>query len=196
MKKIINWLKKLFNIGTGSKVPQSNSSVDVPVKIPLGTDMSTPDITLGTITGATVNECKMIAQAVDYVRQVVSSSEFREAVIYAKFTNTNGLSNQQIYDLFTKTKLLVNVDMFDGSWKQNHVWHTMGYEDPNDDFVHANRYFIQDALTMGSLILHELSHEPLGFHHNSASDSSSVPYTMNRIFESVAEKLGIKQVLR
>lgn len=192
MRRFINWIKKVFGFGSVSKVPPIQTGTVEPVVIPIPIGSTIPDFVVGDIKGASESERKMIIQAIGYVKQVVYSPEFKSAVMGATFTSTRGLSNIEIYNLFQTTLFVVNVDMFDGTWRQNHVWHTQGYEDPNDDYVHANRYFIQDALNMGSLILHELAHEPLMFTHSSASEYTSVPYACNAIFSNVATKLGIK----
>lgn len=193
LSRFFNFIRRIFGRGQPAPVEQVPAPAPIeqapppePVNIP-----ETSNITIGDITGATNGEKQMIITAIGYLHQVFDSKEFKDAVLAAKFTNTNGLSNKQIYKLIMTTKMVVNVDYFYGNWKQNHVWHTMGYEDPNDDYVHANKYFITDAITMMSLIGHELMHEPLGFHHDSASEYSSVPYTMNAITESVAKQLGL-----
>lgn len=187
---MFRFIKKLFGFGSVVKVPQpiktdaGDSSPD-----PLKNGSSAPDIIPGIITGASDAEKAMILTAITYVKRVVYSPEFRDAVIFAKFTSTKGLSNREIYEKFTNSYLVVNVDHFTGNWKQNHVWHTVGYE-AGDGFIHSNRAFVTDAMTMGSLILHELAHT-LGFSHSSASEATSVPYTCNRIFDDVTKKIGL-----
>ncbi len=150
-----------------------------------------PGFYLGKVKGAYPNEIEIIKSAVQLVAEVVRSDHFYKQVIAAKFTSTNGKSNLEIYQAFTTRAITVNVAMFTGSFMQNRVYHTVGY-DNDDEFVHANRYFVQDANTLGSLIIHEVAHS-LGFHHESASESTSVPYSMNKIFESTQIKLSFRK---
>ena len=144
---------------------------------------STPDILLGRITGASEIEKAMIIHALSYVKAVVYSPAFYTSVMAASFTTTDGCTNEQIYKAFTTQSIVVNVDDYTGSWKANHVSKTMGYEN-GDGYVHANRVFVYEAIGMASLILHEVAHQ-LGFRHISPNESTSIPYTMNRIFELI-----------
>lgn len=144
-------------------------------------------VVLGQVTGTIGNELELIKEAVSLVSAVVTSPKFKELILAETFTSTDGLTNQQIYDKFTQSKITVNVAMFTGTWIQNHVYGTMGYDVEGDDFVHANRYFVNTAPVLGSLILHESAHG-LGFHHQSASESTSVPYRMNKIFDEINGK--------
>lgn len=178
-----NLWNKLFGPKT-KKVPEV-----VPVPIPTQ-PVDTPPQTegsgfvLGKVEGAINNELSVIKDAITLVSNVVTSPKFKELVLAETFTNTGGLTNQEIYEKFTQNKITVNVSMFTGSWIQNHVYGTMGYDVEGDDFVHANRYFVKTAPVLGSLILHEIAHT-LGFHHVSAKESSSVPYRMNKIFDEI-----------
>jgi len=137
------------------------------------------------------DEVALVDAAYARLRTVLSSRQFKDAVVAASFTETNDLTPDAIYDLSVgKSPIAVDFTMFTGSFKQNHIWHTMGYEDARYPTVcFANRHFIQDPSTCASLILHETMHI-LGFTHYGRKDTS-VPYTMNRIFESVSAQLGV-----
>lgn len=141
-------------------------------------------VELGEIKNATSDEAQMIREAALLLERVVTSEEFRTRVLDFAFTSTDGQSNAQIYEHLTSGTMMIRVTMFTGSWIENHVWHTEG-RDIGDGVVYANRYFIDDARQMGSLILHEYAHQR-GYHHESASESSSVPYAMNAIFDQIA----------
>ncbi len=183
-----NFLKGLF----GAKAQPSAPTIQ-PAPPPVITPLpSASNLTVGSITGASPGEKLMILTAIGYLEKVIRAPEFKTAMLAANFTETNGFSNQQIYDMYFSQQMTVNVDDFTGTWTQNNVWHTMGYE-AGDGYVHANRVFVYDAITMMSLIAHELAHEPLGFHHSSATDYTSVPYTMNAIVEYVAKLIGISR---
>lgn len=186
---MFNWIKRLFSKSAIVPTPATSSvgSVTVP-----SAASSTPDIILGSITGASLSEIEMIKQALGYVKAVVYSPAFHTAVLAASFTTVDGLTNEQIYKAFTTQRIIVNIDDYTGSWRANNMSHTMGYEN-GDGYVHMNRVFVHDALVMGSLILHEVAHM-LGFRHLSASESTSIPYTMNQIFDTITSQqmsLGI-----
>ena len=192
MRAIINFFKRIFGFGRTTKVPvEAPTGIPEPIKNP-PSDVGSgfPDISVGEVRNATDNEMKMIGKAIVFNRMVVYSPEFKEAVLAAEFTETNGLTNLQIWEKFTTGSIKVNIEMFTGSFTQNRIYKTVGYDLPGDDFTYINRYFVQDEITMGSLILHELSHA-LGFSHYNKYTQTSVPYTMNHIFELVARKLGL-----
>lgn len=140
------------------------------------------------VVNASESEAHTAGRAVLLVERVVRHPSFKTMVMDAKFTSTGGKTNAEIYDIFTKSQVPVKVSMFTGTYMQNKVWKTVGFDDVNDDYVHANRYFVQDEDTLASLIIHEVAHA-LGFSHASASEYTSVPYQMNRICEAVIEKL-------
>lgn len=189
MRRFWNFIKSLFY--------KKNAPIYVPSEPIKPEEISPPAVssgfinfTFGETKNATDSEKIMIAVAFSYLRAVVLSSDFKEEVMKAKFTNTNGLSNEQIYKLYIETPFVVNVHMFSGSYWQNKVYHTVGYE-AGDGYVHANRAFVWSAYVMCSLMLHELSHT-LGFHHDSSTEYTSIPYKMNDIAERLMDKFGIK----
>jgi len=149
-----------------------------------------PSVVQGTVTCLPA-ERAMVDDAYHDLNKVLSSESFKSKVLAAPFTETRGMSNQQVYDLaVSKSPVAVDFSMFTGTWKQNHLWHTMGYEDsmqPNVCF--ANRHFIRAKEVSASLILHETMHI-IGFRHDHVK-ATSVPYTMNRIYDAVAAELGL-----
>jgi hypothetical protein len=151
--------------------------------------VGTPGLYLGKIMNASPDEAEMIKRAVNICEAVIRADYFKELILNSNFTSADGRTNEQIYEDYTTKAIPVNVAMFTGNWWQNHKSHTWGY-DNNDEYVHANRYFVQDAMSLGSLILHETAHY-LGYHHESADDLTSVPYSMNGFFDEVTKRLGI-----
>lgn len=138
------------------------------------------------------HEAAMVDAAFADLNRVLSSDVFERCVLSAAFTETNGLSNQQIYALAVdRSPLTVDFTMFNGTEEHNNVWLTMGYEDPRWPTVcFANRHFITNKELCASLILHETMHL-LGFTHRGVK-RTSVPYTMNRIYENAAAQLGLQ----
>lgn len=190
--KIINFFKRLF----GYKVVPVESIPDqgipnLPTHSPETDGSGIPSINLGKVYGNTTKEYNIILTALVHIRDVVYSDIFRELVLSAKFTNTNGKTNLEIYNMYANGIFVLNIAVFTGSFYQNRVTHTEGYEN-GDGYIHINRYFINDSLAYGSIMLHELAHQ-LGFSHESAIEYSSVPYGMNEIFRICAEKLNLKK---
>lgn len=176
IRRFINWVRSLFVAANNSELsPVVTSPVDLqPNEKPY------PVVQLDKIRNATDNEKLMIIEAVRLLNHVLSNGYIYPEVMKQKFTETNGMSNQQIYDLLCKNILIANVEMFTGNWKQNFIWKTVGL-DIGDGFVYANRYFVQDPETLASLIMHEMLHG-LGFSHH-GTKYTSVNYTFNRIIE-------------
>lgn len=179
MTRIWNWIKRFFGIG------QNSGEVVLPVDPP---DVSgPPGFYLGKVKGIYPSEAQMVKDAVALVEKVVRSPYFQDEVMRTQFTSTNGKTNAGIYVDFTQRAFIVNVAMFTGSWFQNKRSKTIGYDNA-DEYVHANRYFIKTSEDLGSLVIHECAHS-IGYSHKKASEKTSVPYAMNKIFETVLEKI-------
>lgn len=190
-RSIINFFRKIFGFNevTAPK-PAPYPPVSQPTPVPpTSEEPSQSNVEIGEIIAADENERQMCLSAIIGVRDILASPFFKEEVLAAKFTNTGGLTNEQIYEKYIKSKLVVNIAMFYGTYAQNHWYKTVGYDVETDDFVHANRFFVYEVIVLMSLIVHELAHA-LGFHHESSTEYSSVPYKMNEITERVAKKLG------
>jgi hypothetical protein len=156
--------------------------VEVPVQV--------PSIAQGTVI-CLAGERDMIDAAYRDLNTVVSSRLFRDKVLETAFTETRDLTNQEIYALLIrKSPIAVSFTMFTGGFRQNHIWHTVGFEDvDHPDVCFANRYFVAGKEVCASLILHETMHL-LGFRHD-GNKVRSVPYTMNRIYDAVATALHL-----
>lgn len=151
--------------------------------------ITAPQIIVGQITGATPQEIQMISEGVKLANQKIASDCFKQWVLAAKYTENNGLTQQQIWDLISTHLVSVDVEMYDGSWKANHVWKTIGYEnDPYDGVVHMNRYFVNTAYMVADNLVHEGEGHSQGFHHY-GDKSTSEPYGMNYSFEGCSEQM-------
>jgi hypothetical protein len=139
----------------------------------------------------TDDERAMIDAAYRDVNVMLASQEFRDRVLGMDCTETRGQTSQQIYNLLVqRSPILVHFTMFTGGFRQNHVWHTVGFEDDaRPETCFANRHFVSTKEVCASLILHETMHI-LGFRHD-GNKFSSVPYTMNRIYDEAAMALHL-----
>lgn len=137
------------------------------------------------------DERAMIDAAYRDLNIVLASQKFHDGVLGMNCTETLSNTDQQIYELLIKcSPIRVHFTMFTGGFRQNHIWHTIGFEDDaHVDVCFANRHFVSTKEVCASLILHETMHI-LGFRHDK-DKSSSVPYTMNRIYDEVAQTLHL-----
>lgn len=150
-----------------------------------------PFMMIESITGTTADESKMIVRAVDIANEVMASECFKNRILKTKFTETNGLSNEQIFQKLAKNAITIDVEMFEGDWWDNYFYKVVGI-DKGTGVVFMNRFFVKDVLTAASLSIHEAEGHGQGFTHY-GTHLTSVPYQMNRIFEECAEALGIKE---
>ncbi len=179
LARLFNFLKKLL---FGSSEPAHSPPIQLPFP-PVGAGV-VPKVNFGQVRNATKDEALMVNEAVELLNKALSTPLFKGLVLEAKFTETGGLTSEQVYQKLAGSKLVANVEMFTGNFRQNHIWHTVGL-DIGDGFVYANRYFVKDKKTLASLMLHEMCHG-LGFSHNGYKPTS-VPYTCNRIIEEVMD---------
>ena len=141
-----------------------------------------PELAVKIITGATTAERTMIADGVGLANLTMKTPCFKAAVLSARWTETNGLSQAQIYDKLCSGTVSVDADLYTGSWYQNNVSHTVGYEN-EPGTVHMNRYFVDTAYMVADNLIHEAEGHSQGFSHY-AVKSTSVPYGLNAAFEA------------
>ena len=141
-----------------------------------------PVILVGEITGATDDEVIMIQEGIALANTTMATPCFKEFVLAASWTETEGLTQEQIYEKLASGPVQVNIDMFMGTWVQNHVYKTIGYED-EPGTVHMNRYFVDTPYMVASNAIHEAEGHSQGFSHYGVK-STSVPYGLNDAFEA------------
>lgn len=160
----------------------SPSAVPAPSPTP-----TAPSISVGTISGATDAEVQMIAQGAQLANQKLAGACFKQWILAAKYTENNGLTQQQIWDLMVSHPVSVDVEMYTGTWSANHIAKTIGFEnDPWDGIVHMNRYFVNSAFMVADNLWHEAEGHSQGFHHYGVK-SSSDPYGMNYAGEGCSQ---------
>lgn len=178
-------LALLAGLGVAYQVqrPPEMEHIEKPIAVekPEIIETSRPEINLAGMIGQTPEEARMITEAIKSANAVMRTECFRNSILDGKFTETNGLTNSQIYNLIASKKVNTKVKMFTGSFTQNHVYKTMGY-DIGDGITYANRYFVKDADMLASLIMHEAEGHGQGFHHYNAKNTS-VPYSLNSIYD-------------
>lgn len=151
-----------------------------------------PKMMLTEIRGVDSDEERdMVKRAIEDANTVMQSDCFKARVLAAVFTENRGMSSQKIWDLLASKPINVGVEMYDGSWKENYWYKTMGY-DVGDGFVYANRYFVDDSLILMSLAAHEAEGHGQGFRHD-FEKSTSVPYQLNDMIEACAAVIGLKK---
>lgn len=146
-----------------------------------------PTISVGKITGATAKELTMIAEGAAFANKMLAGYCFKQWVLSSRYTENNGLSQQQIWDLMATHPVTVDIEMYTGDWWANHKSKTIGYEnDPWDGIVHMNRYFVNTAFMVADNLWHEAQGHSQGFHHY-GKFSTSDPYGMNYAGEGCSE---------
>lgn len=145
--------------------------------------LAVPTVSVHSISGATVQEEQMIAEGVQLANRVLAGPCYKQWVLAATYTENNGLTQAQIWDLMAAQPVTVDVEMYLGDWRANHWAKTVGYEnDPYDGVVHMNRYFVKTATMVADNLVHEGEGHSQGFHHYGAF-STSDPYGQNYALE-------------
>lgn len=151
--------------------------------------VGSPRIRIGKIIGATPAEIEMIHAGAELATNRLAGHCYKQWVLAATYTENEGLTQQQIWDKMVAHDVSVDVEMYTGSWKANHVWKTVGYEsDPWDGVVHMNRYFVKTAEAVGDNLVHEHKGHSVGFHHFGVK-ATSQPYGQNYAYEGCAKQM-------
>lgn len=188
MFKFINAFKKFLGYETSPCLNKCSSPHnDITEK---ENNLGYPQVVIGSITSQSTEEYKMAEAAIELLNRVLKTEVFKNRLISTPMTETNNLNNEAIYALLSKRFYKINVEFFTGTFRQNYIYHTVGY-DVGNGVTYCNRFFVKDPETLSSLLMHELMHK-LGFKHNKIK-STSVPYQMNKIIEYCFNFLGIKK---
>lgn len=159
-----------------SPSPTQDSSVD-----------KYPEVTLGKINATQYQIDSFINPGNAQANYVLKTKCLKNKILDGTFTETNGLSNSQIWDVLSSNKITTGVVFFYGTWTQNYVYKTMGY-DVGDGNIYANSFYIDTPALFGSMELHESEGHQQGFHHYNVF-ATSLPYQLNDFFdECVTEK--------
>ncbi len=139
----------------------------------------------------TAEQKAKLADAAKYIAILMNSQEFKKEILERKkFTNNLGLTNAQIYDkLFKGAEALSPAENYQMDLKLKMYYsrkRTVGYTYATSLIVYTNSKFHNwyNACEVASNAVHEWGHK-LGFQHSSASDSASVPYSLNDVVEKL-----------
>jgi hypothetical protein len=162
----------------------SPSPIAEPVTIPSQMPGTHPMLVLKGTKGATPAEIKRIESATARANRVLASPCFKQWVLAAKYSENKGMTQAQIYALLSKAPMELTVEIFDGSWKENHVWHTVAYEGTGAQ-IRLNRYYLGDDTSISATEIHERGGHGNGFQHEGVK-SQSVPYGLQWAMEGCA----------
>lgn len=137
--------------------------------------------------GFTSSQLAEIPAVQDRLNKVMGSAPFKREVLAAKFKETGGKTNEEIYEI-TQRDYEICLYRYSKLWSKVVGWVT----GPGATIVHVNKKY-WDANTVeekANNIAHEFMHTQ-GFYHSIKPWFDSVPYYMNRIFRVAAEELGL-----
>lgn len=176
-----------FAFAHRAPIPEPVVAANPSPALPAPAPTPTQRIMIGTITGATADEVPMIYEGLRLANAMLDRQCFRQWVLAAKYSENNGFTQQQIFDQVESQPSKVDVEMYTGTWKENHISKTVGWEaDPFDGVVHMNRYFVNSAAMVGDNLIHEDRGHSIGFHHYQVH-STSEPYGMNYAYEGCSQ---------
>jgi len=175
-----------------------------------GTDTSVPNEALTfdtsgvTTNNATEAQDAKVQKALELIRKVIASEEFRDKVLNFSyngkkaFVDNGGFTNEQIYQKILDAAELKYPDKnnrmdMDVSFYYNGWTSTVGYTTAGSTGINVNTKFFNsyDASGVADNLAHEWMHK-LGFDHAtyySVSRDYSVPYGIGYMIEAMAKKL-------
>jgi hypothetical protein len=157
---------------------------------------ASPEVAVVVTVDQTINfsdaELAVLNQALADMNQVLNTACFLDGVLAAPFVETQNMTNLEIYDDVMGQgtgKIVLNVTLY-YSWWDGYFDGTYGYTYLGDTMTYINTYFWGNAEVLASTLTHEHSHT-LNFTHNGGpADVNSVPYSLNRIFDSCYAQLN------
>lgn len=153
------------------------------------------------ITGFSKEGLDKLQEAFSLLEEVVNSQEFKDRVINFKnskgersFASNNGLTNEEIYEIFMEGKETLQMDtpgemnfylqLYNRPWSK-----VIGYTTPTTNVININwKYFRNfEPHEVASNLAHEWTHK-IGFGHKSAKEHDSAPYAIGYIITDIATK--------
>lgn len=153
-------------------------------------------------TNFTASDEAKVEKALEMIKAVVRTSEFRDAVLNHTYNGKKAfasttLTNEQIYQKFLDGEEMLNPGKNHTMDLQLELYYasttTVGYTYPNVLKIWMNKKYFDTYIPaqVSRNLFHEWSHK-LGFDHDSAATARrpySVPYGVGTIMENLARKL-------
>ena len=160
------------------------------------------------VTGYNQEARAKLDKAFALLERVVNTEEFKARVINFRntkgeraFASNNGLSNEQIYDIFMEGRETLQQDtpgemnfylnMYNRPWSK-----VIGYTTGDTNVINTNwkyyKNFTVDSVV--SNLAHEWTHK-IGFDHKSAAEHDSAPYAIGYIVGDMARQILKKEEL-
>jgi hypothetical protein len=145
----------------------------------------------------TAVELVKLKSAAVLLEQVVNSQDFKERVLTYPFINTDGLTNQQIYNLIMSGREVLNNAVDNELDIDVTMYYSLrgviGYTYPNILRTWMNRRFFKkfNAAGVASNLAHEWCHK-IGFDHSfyyTNNRKNSVPYAIGYMVEELATQI-------
>jgi hypothetical protein len=158
------------------------------------------DIEIHGLDNYTGKQKEKMLEACTKGKKVLNSQQFKDRILAAKLTETNGLSNLQIYNLICSGKDLYNesedrdIDVFSTMYTKNFS-STVGFTYPNTwkTWINSkffNRFYIWEIF---GNVIHEALHN-FGFGHLKAH-ATSVPYVIGYIARDLLKQSEKGQII-
>lgn len=124
------------------------------------------------------------------IKKIANSQEYKDKVLKAKFTNTKGMSNEQIYNhLLGGAEALIPLANYQMDLRVKNYYsagRVVGYTTAKSLIVNTNTKFHKNftPCRVASNLFHEWTHK-MGFDHVSAKEHTSIPYMHNDFIEDL-----------
>lgn len=148
------------------------------------------------------NSLAKLNKAMAVLEKVVNTVEFKERVINFRnskgeraFASNNGLSNEQIYEIFmdgretlqqnTPGEMNFFLKMYNRPWSK-----VIGYTSGDTNVINTNWKYFKTFTpdNVASNLAHEWTHK-IGFDHKSAAEHDSAPYAIGYIVGQMAKQI-------
>jgi hypothetical protein len=151
---------------------------------------------------------KKLREAFHLLELAVNSEEFKDRVINFRnqrgeraFASNNGLTNEEIYQIFMSGKEILQpttlgemnfyLKLYHRPWSK-----VIGYTSETTNLININWKFFKGYMPydVAANLGHEWTHK-IGFDHKSAAEHDSAPYAIGYILGDIAEKIHKRQLL-
>lgn len=173
----------LFILLENCSAPQAPLRESVPATTPSGQVATLhPTLVLKGTTNASQSEIVLLDWALNTANRKLGSTCFKDAVLKASFTETKGTSQAQLYELLSKAPSELSVEIFDGSFWENHFSKTVAYEGTGAK-IRLNRFFLRTPESIAATYVHERLGHGNGFSHFGIK-KTSIPYGLQHAMEN------------